>query len=99
MGKAGHLARHAAQAETGIGRIIGGFQPPIIEAETLAGAILQIEFAIVAAFKRIGGQAAGAVGIEQARTIEQATGVGKVRGNIGHAIRYRDGITQAQRKS
>src|SRR3546814_14114136 len=33
MGKAGHLARHGAQAETGVGRIIGGLEPPVVEAE------------------------------------------------------------------
>src|SRR3546814_2364250 len=69
MGEAGHLPRHAAQAEARIGRIIGGLQPPVIEAEALARPILQVKLAIVAAFQRLGGQAARAVGIEQAGAI------------------------------
>jgi hypothetical protein len=49
MGKAGHLARNAAQAEARIARIVGGLQPAVVEAEALAGDELQIEFAIIAA--------------------------------------------------
>jgi hypothetical protein len=41
MGKAGHLARNAAQAEARIARIIGRLQPPVVRAEALAGDELQ----------------------------------------------------------
>ena len=47
MGKARHLPRYGAQAETGIGRIISGFELAIIKAQRFADPILQIEFAIL----------------------------------------------------
>ncbi len=98
MGKAGHLARNAAQAKARIGRIIGGLEPAVVEAEALAGAILEVELAIVAGRKRLRGQAARTIGIEQARTIEQAAGISELRSEIGHAARYRRGMTDAQWK-
>src|SRR3546814_1824147 len=47
MGKARHLARHGAQAEAGVGRIVGGLEPPVIESEALGRAILQVKLAVV----------------------------------------------------
>ena len=85
MGKAGHLARHAAQTKARIGRIVGGLQSTVVEAEALARAILQIEFAVVALAERLRGQAARAIGIEQAGTVEEAAGVGEQGCGIGHA--------------
>src|SRR3546814_10668544 len=70
MGEAGHLPRHAAQAEARIGRIIGGLQPPVIEAEALARPILKVRLAIVAAFPRLGGPAARAGGRPAENTAE-----------------------------
>jgi hypothetical protein len=51
MGKAGHLARNAAQAEAGIARIVGGLQAPVVKAEAFAGHELQEQLAIVASAK------------------------------------------------
>ena len=70
MGKAGHLARHPAQAEAGIARIVGGFQPAIVKAEGLAGGELQEQFAIIAVRQRAADQRLRLCGVELA--IEQA---------------------------
>ena len=35
MGKAGHFPRNPAQAKPGIARIVGGFEPPVVEHERL----------------------------------------------------------------
>ena len=48
MGKAGHLSRHAAQAEARIARVVRGLQSPVVEGEALARAELEVEFAVVA---------------------------------------------------
>ena len=82
MGKAGHLTRNAAQAESGIARVIGGFQAAIVKSESLAGDELHVQLAIVAARQGLGGQRLGAGRIELA--IKQRTGIGR-----GHAPRYR----------
>jgi TldD protein len=43
----GSLAGHAAQPEARTAVIIGGLEPPVVEAERLACAILKEEFAVV----------------------------------------------------
>jgi hypothetical protein len=45
--EARHLARHGAEAETGVGRIIGGLEAPVVETEALGRAILQVKLAVV----------------------------------------------------
>src|SRR3546814_11158904 len=66
MGKAGHLARHGAQAETGVGRIIGGLEPPVVEAEALGRAILQVKLAIVGLGKGVPGESLLEIGVGSA---------------------------------
>src|SRR3546814_20780676 len=41
VGKTRHLARHGAEADTGVGRIIGGIEPAVVEAEALVRATWQ----------------------------------------------------------
>ncbi len=72
MAETGHLAGDAAQAKARGGRIIGHFQAAIVKAETFAGAILQVEFAIVARLQGITGDAERAIGIEKAGLVEKA---------------------------
>src|SRR3546814_10865395 len=76
MGKAGHLARHGAQAETGVGRIIGGLEPPVVEAEALGRAILQVKLAIVGLGKGVPGESLREIGVERVGAVEEAAGIG-----------------------
>ena len=92
MGEAGHLARHGAQAETGVGRIIGGLQSAVVEAEALGRAILQVELAVVGLGERFARERLRQVGVERVGAIEEAAGVGWT----GHGRRYRHGAPHAQ---
>ena len=83
MGEGGGLARHAAQAEAGLGVEIGGLQPAVVEAEALRGGILKVELAIVAALQRVGGEAQGGIGIEPVGAIEEAAGICAHASHIG----------------
>jgi hypothetical protein len=77
MGEGRGFAGHAAQAESGTGVIIGGLQPPVVEAERLAGAVLKIELAVIASGQVPGGERPRLIRIE--RSIKEAARVG------GHA--------------
>ena len=79
MGKAGHLARHAAQAEAGIARIVGGFQSPVVEGESLAGDELEVKLTIVAAAERLASERLRFVGRELAGLINVRAGIGEGR--------------------
>ena len=54
MGVAGGFARHRAQAETLVGAEIRGLQPPVVEHQRFALAVLDEQFAVVGPFDRIG---------------------------------------------
>jgi hypothetical protein len=97
MGKAGHLARDAAQAEPRIAAVIGGFQPSVVEGETFAGHELQEQFAIVAGAQRLAGQFRGLIGRELAGAVEERAGIGR-RGHgrdIGARTPARQSLTNA----
>ena len=66
----GHLARNAAQTKARSGRIIGHFKAPIVEAEALGRAILQVELAIIAGFQSIARNALRCIGIKQAGLVK-----------------------------
>src|SRR3546814_17556759 len=53
VGKAGHLAGYAAQANARVRAVIGGFQPSVIKAKAPTRAILVVKPTIVALFQRI----------------------------------------------
>ena len=78
VSESGGFAGDAAQAEARRRMIIGRLQASVVEAECLAGAILEVEFAIVAARQVLRGQLPRAVRIEAA--IEKPPGIGR-----GHA--------------
>ena len=62
VGEGGGLAGDAAQPEARAGVIVGGLQPPVVEPERLARAVLEIELAIVVAGEMRRGEALRAVG-------------------------------------
>jgi hypothetical protein len=66
--------------------IVGGLQPAVVEAEGLAPAILEVEFAIVMSREVPRGEAAGLVGVERPG-IKEAARIGEV----GHGSTYRRG--------
>jgi hypothetical protein len=74
MGKAGHLARHAAQAKARLAAVIAGFQPPVVKAKGFGGDELQEKLAILAGGKRARNKAARFVGIKLAGAVKQRTG-------------------------
>src|SRR3546814_15706037 len=77
MGKARHLARHGAQAEAGVGRIVGGLEPPVIESEALGRAILQVKLAVVGPGEGLAREALRQIGVERVGAVEEAAGVGR----------------------
>src|SRR5690606_2221295 len=67
---------NAAQPEA-LRRIIGGgFQPPVVEAEALAGRILQVKLAIVATGQRFADQRPEALGIKVGIAVEEGRWIG-----------------------
>jgi hypothetical protein len=82
MGKAGHLARHGAEAETGVGGIICSLQSAIVEAEALGRAILQVELAVVGLGERFARERLCQIGVERVGAVQEAAGVGLVMGPI-----------------
>jgi hypothetical protein len=82
MGKAGHLARHAAQAKACLSAVVAGFQPAIIKAKGFGRDELQIKLAIVALGQSAAHQSAGFIGFKLAGTVKQRAGVGRK----GHAV-------------
>jgi hypothetical protein len=87
MGKARHLARNTAQAKSGGGGIIRRLQPAIIKAERFGGAILEIEFPIVASGKQLRGQAARGFGVKPVRAVQERAGITGHAPYIGAQIR------------
>ena len=65
-----HFARHAAQAKTRPRRIIRHFQAAIVKAETLARAILQVQFTIIACLQRVTRYALRRVRVEKAGLVK-----------------------------
>src|SRR3546814_11224816 len=63
-------------AETGVGRIIGGLEPAVVEAEALGRAILQVKLAIVGLGQGFARELPREVGVECVGAIEEAAGVG-----------------------
>src|SRR3546814_2469372 len=74
--KARHLARHGAQAEARIGRIIGGLEPAVVEAEALGRAILQVKLAVVGLGECFARERLREIGVERVGAVEEAAGVG-----------------------
>ena len=66
MGESGGLAGDAAQAEARRAIIVGMLQPAVVEPESLADPVLQIELAIVMAGEMAAGEPLRVVGIEAA---------------------------------
>ncbi len=67
--ESGGLAGHPAQPEARRAVIIGGLQPAVVEAERLAGAVLEIELSVVVSGKMRRGETPGAVRVE--RTVKE----------------------------
>src|SRR3546814_9134020 len=61
---------------TGVGRIIGGLEPPVVEAEALGRAILQVKLAIVGLGKGVPGESLREIGVERVGAVEEAAGIG-----------------------
>ncbi len=74
VGEGGGLAGYAAEAEPGGAVVIGGLQPPVVEAEGLADTVLEIKLAVVLTGEVPVRQTLGAVGIEIA--IEEVPWIG-----------------------
>ena len=72
MGEGGHFAGDAAQAEARTGVIVGGLQPPVVEAERLGHAILEVKLAVVVAGEMLRGERGGLGGIEPGAVEEVA---------------------------
>ena len=70
MAEPGHLTRHATQAKARPRRIIRHFQAAIVKAETLARAILQVQFTIIACLQRVTRYALRRVRVEKARLVK-----------------------------
>ena len=83
VGKCGGLARDPAQSKARTGVIVGGLQPPVVESERLAGAVLEIELAIVHARRDA---ARRAVSLRRGRGCDRETGGGPRR-SCGPAVR------------
>ena len=73
VGKGGHFAGHAAQAEARSGMEIGGLQPPVVEAEGFGDTVLKIKFAIIVAGEMVGGDCGGIRRIDAA--VKEVTGI------------------------
>src|SRR3546814_15198147 len=71
-GKACQLARHGAQAKARVGRIIGRLQSPVVEAEALGRAILQVKLAVVGLGERFARERPREIGVERVGAIEEA---------------------------
>src|SRR3546814_10828776 len=69
--KARHLARHGAQAEARIGRIIGGLEPAVVEAEALGRAILQVKLAVVGLGECFARERLREIGVERVGAVEE----------------------------
>src|SRR5207253_2864044 len=78
VGESGGLSGDAAQPEAGAGVIVGGLQPAVVEAERLAGTVLEVELAVVVGGQVPGSESPRAVGIEAA--VKEPPGVRR-----GHA--------------
>jgi hypothetical protein len=91
MGKARHFARHGAEAETGVGRIVGGLEPAVVEAEALGRAILQVQFAVIGLGERFARERLRQIGVERVGAIEEAAGIGRAchRRDIGRRTTMR----------
>ena len=57
--------------------IVGRLQPAVVEAESLARRILQVELAVVAMREMPGSQALGLVGVQRAVSIKESPRVGE----------------------
>ena len=100
MREGGGLAAHRAQAEARIGVVRGGLEPPVIEAECLRLAILEVELAIVALLQRLLRECLGFLRGKLAGMVEKRAGIGGQGhpGDIGALPPSASAIRQAARR-
>ncbi len=89
MGKTGRLARHSAQAEARIARIVCGLQPSVVETEGFGRDELEVKLAIVAGRQQTARQCASFVGSELVAVDE---GV-RIESGRGHRAQCRHAAT------
>src|SRR5829696_6785996 len=77
MSESRGLAGHAAKPETRCRIIVGCLQPAVVEAESLARRILQVELAVIAVREMAVGQTLGFVRVQRAFTVKESARVGE----------------------